>query len=127
MPRCSTTGRAAALERLATLTGRPVEPSELYAEQGRASAADKTVPLAIYAAARLADDFETAVTFAIRCGGDTDTGGAMCGAIAGARHGQSSIPARWLDALEDGGRGRAHVERLATALGRRALTMGENG
>jgi ADP-ribosyl-[dinitrogen reductase] hydrolase len=30
-------------------------------------------------------------------GGDTDTNGAIAGAIMGARHGASSIPARWLE------------------------------
>jgi ADP-ribosylglycohydrolase len=40
----------------------------------------------------------------------------MTGAIAGARGGAGSIPARWLAALEDGDRGRSHVEQLATRL-----------
>jgi ADP-ribosylglycohydrolase len=52
----------------------------------------------------------------VRLGGDTDTVAAMTGAIAGARQGASSIPGRWLEALEDDGRGRTHVERLATGL-----------
>ncbi len=34
----------------------------------------------------------------------------------GARAGASAIPGRWLTALEDGPRGRSHVERLARAL-----------
>jgi poly(ADP-ribose) glycohydrolase ARH3 len=67
--------------------------------------------------------FEEAVSFAVRCGGDTDTLGAMAGALAGAAHGASAIPARWLDALEDGDRGRRHVERLAGAL----LAAGDSG
>ena len=56
--------------------------------------------------------FEEAVSFAVRCGGDTDTLGAM----AGAAFGSTSIPARWLDALENGHRGRRYVERLVGAL-----------
>jgi ADP-ribosyl-[dinitrogen reductase] hydrolase len=60
--------------------------------------------------------FEEAVSFAVRCGGDTDTLGAMAGALAGAAFGSTSIPARWLDALENGHRGRRYVERLVGAL-----------
>jgi len=58
------------------------------------------------------------VSAAIRCGGDTDTTGAMAGAIAGARFGADAIPARWIEALEDGEHGRHHVLGLATDLAR---------
>jgi ADP-ribosylglycohydrolase len=40
----------------------------------------------------------------------------MTGAIAGARHGASGIPDRWLDALEEGEKGRRHVTHLADRL-----------
>jgi ADP-ribosylglycohydrolase len=63
-----------------------------------------------------AASFEHAVTSAVRLGGDTDTVAAMAGAVAGARDGVASIPARWLQELEDGERGRRHVERLADRL-----------
>jgi ADP-ribosyl-[dinitrogen reductase] hydrolase len=52
----------------------------------------------------------------VRCGGDTDTLGAMAGAVAAARMGASAIPSRWLEALEEGPKGRSHVERLADLL-----------
>ena len=38
------------------------------------------------------------------------------GAIAGAYHGAAAIPARWLDSLEKGPKGRSHIERLADQL-----------
>jgi len=57
-----------------------------------------------------------AITFAVRCGGDADTIGAMAGAVAAARTGASAIPSRWLDALDDGPKGRSHLERLADRL-----------
>lgn len=60
------------------------------------------------------------MTFAVRCGGDTDTIGAMAGAIAGARSGAAAIPARWADALEQGAKGRAYVETLADQLAARS-------
>jgi hypothetical protein len=40
----------------------------------------------------------------------------MAGAVAAARMGASAIPSRWLEALEEGPKGRSHVERLADLL-----------
>jgi predicted enzyme related to lactoylglutathione lyase len=37
----------------------------------------------------------------------------MAGAIAGALDGAAATPKRWLEALEDGEKGRSHIERLA--------------
>jgi poly(ADP-ribose) glycohydrolase ARH3 len=91
------------------------DPTEIAEALGNGSTASESVPTAVYAACRT-DDFREAVTFAVRCGGDTDTIGAMAGAIAGARHGRKAIPSSWLDALEDGIYGRSHVERLAADL-----------
>jgi len=45
--------------------------------------------------------FETAVLSAINLGGDTDTAGACCGALAGAYWGLDAIPERWRRELED--------------------------
>jgi poly(ADP-ribose) glycohydrolase ARH3 len=91
-----------------------VTPAEVARLLGATVAAHESVPAALVAAA--APSFEDALTFAVRCGGDTDTVAAMAGAIAGARLGASAIPRRWLDALEDGPKGRGHVERLAAQL-----------
>jgi ADP-ribosyl-[dinitrogen reductase] hydrolase len=44
--------------------------------------------------------FETAVLSAINLGGDTDTAGACCGALAGAYWGLEAIPERWKRDLE---------------------------
>lgn len=90
-------------------------PEEAAAALGNSSAGHESVPTALYAACA-EPDFESSVTFAVRCGGDTDTIGAMAGAVAGAMHGAGSIPARWLEPLEDGPRGRSHVDVLATRL-----------
>ncbi len=35
----------------------------------------------------------------VSCGGDTDTNGAVAGALLGAKHGKSRIPERWLKPL----------------------------
>lgn len=54
-------------------------------------------------------DFESAVTTAINLGDDTDTVGAMVGALAGAKYGFPAIPRAWLDELRATG---ALVERI---------------
>lgn len=66
------------------------------AQLGHWVAADKSVPIALYAFL-LATDFESAIRRAIGIGGDTDTIAAMAGAVAGARWGMESISENWLN------------------------------
>lgn len=116
---CHTVHLRRALDDVRRRTGRRLDPAQLRSTaSGVSSRADDSVAAAVVAGS-LATDFEQAVTVAIRAGGDTDTVGAMAGAIAGARFGAAAIPQRWLDVLEDGERGRSHVERLAAQLARR--------
>jgi poly(ADP-ribose) glycohydrolase ARH3 len=96
------------------LDSRP-GPAELAAALGNRARAHESVPTAIYSAAAHDSVMDT-ITFAVRCGGDTDTIGAMAGAIAAAETGGAAIPQRWLDALEQGPKGRGHIERLADRL-----------
>ena len=46
---------------------------------------------------------EDALIAVVSAGGDTDTNGALAGAVLGARYGVSAIPARWLDAFDESG------------------------
>jgi ADP-ribosyl-[dinitrogen reductase] hydrolase len=46
------------------------------------------------------DSLEEAVVKAVNLGGDTDTTGAVTGALAGAAYGVSAIPERWLDRVQ---------------------------
>ncbi|MFC7249309.1 ADP-ribosylglycohydrolase family protein [Halomicroarcula sp. GCM10025324] len=67
-----------------------------------------------------ADNAAEAITASVNRGGDTDTLGAVTGAIAGARFGADALPDQWLDTLEY----RDDLELLAQAL---AMTeMGSN-
>ncbi|MGD8869890.1 MAG: ADP-ribosylglycohydrolase family protein [Gemmatimonadales bacterium] len=50
-------------------------------------------------AARVEGDFQTALLAVINAGGDTDTNGAVAGAVLGARFGAAAIPARWIERL----------------------------
>jgi poly(ADP-ribose) glycohydrolase ARH3 len=75
------------------------------------------VPAAI-AAFLINADFPDTVLTAVNCGGDTDTIGAMAGALAGAYYGFSAIPSAWLEPLENGEKGRDYVVSLAAELAR---------
>lgn len=75
-----------------------------------------TVPVALYAWLRWPDSFRRAVEEVIMLGGDTDTAGAITGALAGATCGASSIPAEWLTGLWEWPRSVAWMRRLAESL-----------
>ena len=78
----------------------------------------ESVPTALACFATWPDSFTDAVGAAILLGGDTDTIGAMTGALSGARLGVGAIPRAWLSALEDdpGVPGRSAIRRLADEL-----------
>jgi len=59
-----------------------------------------------------AESAEEAVVTAVNRGGDTDTVGAVAGAVAGARFGADALPARWLQTVDY----RQDLELLARAL-----------
>ncbi|KPV63830.1 MAG: ADP-ribosylglycohydrolase [Candidatus Bathyarchaeota archaeon BA2] len=81
-------------------------------ELGNGVEAHNSVPTAIYSFLRNPNSFEACVLYAISLGGDTDTIGAMTGAISGAYHGVEAIPERWKSKLE----GREYIEKLAGKL-----------
>ncbi len=56
--------------------------------------------------------FQDALVTVVSAGGDTDTNGAVAGAILGARYGIQSIPKRWLDCVPQ----RERLENLAGGL-----------
>ncbi len=57
-------------------------------------------------------DLETALVKIVSAGGDTDTNGAVAGAVLGARYGATAIPLRWLDCIPQ----RERLEGLALEL-----------
>jgi ADP-ribosyl-[dinitrogen reductase] hydrolase len=59
-----------------------------------------------------AETAEDAIVTAVNRGGDTDTIGAIAGAVAGARFGASQLPARWVSAIDE----TDELETLATHL-----------
>lgn len=60
----------------------------------------------------VADSAEEAIVTAVNRGGDTDTIGAIAGAVAGARFGASNLPNRWISAVKEA----EEIDRLAEGL-----------
>jgi ADP-ribosylglycohydrolase len=76
-----------------------------------------TVPMCLFCWLNHKDNFRAAVEEFIMLGGDTDTTGAITGALAGASLGGSSIPQEWLNGIMEWPRSvrwmRALAKRLA--------------
>lgn len=105
------------IKKIEMLLGRGIEADrkEIISELGNGEAAFSSVPTAIYSFLR-ADSFKDAITYAVSLGGDTDTIGAMTGAISGAYYGDGAIPKEWVEGLEEGKKGRSYIRRLAEEL-----------
>ena len=74
------------------------------------------VPVALYAWLHHPDDFRTALTSALDCGGDTDTVGAIVGAASGVVVGKSGIPIEWIDNIWEWPQSVSFIEKVATRL-----------
>lgn len=75
-----------------------------------------SVPVAIYAWWRHRGDFTAAVEAAMNCGGDTDTVGAITGALAGADVGRVGIPAQLISGIAEWPRSTDWLRALASRL-----------
>ena len=76
----------------------------------------RTVPIALYAWYHHFGDFEATLSAVFNCGGDTDTVGAITGAMAGAVVGEEGIPTDWIDGIADSPRGVPLIRELADRL-----------
>ena len=101
------------VKRIGKLSGEK-DKSKVMAELGHGIEAFNSVPAAIYSFLRHPDSFEKTVTYAISLGGDTDTIGAMAGAMSGAYLGIEAIPAEWQIKLEN----QEYITELAERLWR---------
>lgn len=88
------------------------DKAKVVLELGNGIEAFNSVPTAIYSFLTHPHSYEQAVLYAISLGGDTDTIGAMTGAISGAYLGMEAIPQRWKEKLEN----REYIEELAKKL-----------
>ncbi len=88
------------------------DAGEVLRGLGNTVEAFNSVPTAIYCFARNHEDYADALLYAVSLGGDSDTIGAMTGAIAGAHHGEESLPRIWQEKLEKAD----YIRRLASNL-----------
>ena len=128
-PRCATLNEARELvaavgsSAQVVLVFRNPSVEEVVETLGNDVRAHTAVPTALYAFLSHSGSFKEAVVYAVSLGGDTDTIGAMTGAIAGAYHGVEAIPRGWLDALENESKGRDYVLDMAARLYDRHLEL----
>ncbi len=99
------------LEKIAVLLAGATK-GDVIAGLGNGIEAFNSVPTALYSFLSHPFSFNEAVLYAISLGGDTDTIGAMTGAISGAYLGIDSIPEKWRTKLEN----RPYIEELAEQL-----------
>lgn len=74
------------------------------------------VPVVVHAWYRHFGDFPSALKAVLNCGGDTDTAGAIIGALAGATSGESGIPRHWITGIRDWPRNPGLCRRIADRL-----------
>jgi len=77
-----------------------------------------TVPVALYAWLRHPGNFREGLTDVLNCGGDTDSLGAIVGALIGAQVGVKGIPPDWLGEICEWPRSLALLGRIADGLAR---------
>ncbi|MEJ2046526.1 MAG: ADP-ribosylglycohydrolase family protein [Dehalococcoidia bacterium] len=106
------------LSRIPALLNHP-DKDLVTNELGNGIEAFNSVPTAIYCFLNEPDSFARAVRFAISLGGDTDTIGAMTGAISGAYLGASAMPHQWRGKLEN----EKYLAKLAEELYRLFISM----
>lgn len=78
-----------------------------------------TVPVVLFAWFKWHDStdmFKTTMTQVLNCGGDTDTTGAIIGALSGAKVGTADIPKEWITKIADWPRGRSLIENHVPSL-----------
>ncbi len=100
------------------------DPALAARRLGTTIRASRSVPFSLWCFLAYGDDPEEAIVRAVNAGGDADTIGAMTGAVAGAYHGASRLPPRWLEVLENDDQGRDYVVDLADRLWRRSRIKG---
>ena len=99
------------LNRIKALLHQP-DKDRVIIELGNGIEAFNSVPTAIYSFLSQPRSFAQAVLHAISLGGDSDTIGAMTGAISGTYLGFDAIPTQWIDKLEN----KLYIEELAEKL-----------
>lgn len=96
--------------------------SRLGLERGVSGYAYHTVPVALHAWLHHRSDFRAGLEAVIRCGGDTDTVGAIAGALLGLSAGAAAIPQDWLRGVKEWPLSVHRLRLLARALAERTAS-----
>lgn len=88
------------MEKAADLAVNSDNDIEAIHTLGEGWVAEETLAIAVYCAIKYQNDFEKAICAAVNHNGDSDSTGAVCGNILGARLGLSGIPQKYKDDLE---------------------------
>lgn len=86
-------------------------------DKWRGWAGHEAVAASLWCFLRYSDDYEQAVLLAVNSPGDSDSLGAITGALVGANAGLSGIPERWVKQVEKSGELMALGERICKRLG----------
>ena len=104
--------------------------AKLDLERGVGGYIYHTVPVAVYAWLRHYGDFRATLEAVLDCGGDTDTVGAITGALAGATVGIQGIPEPWIRGIVDWPRSIGLLRRVGDRLAQQrqaGVPLGEVG
>lgn len=104
------------LEQLGRLLRQRAAAEEVVSVFGCGVRSADSWPPALWAALHFCADPEAAIIQAVNLGGDTDTIGAMTGALVGALHGDRWFPSRWFEQLENQTGGRDELIAVAEQL-----------
>ncbi len=89
---------------------------ELGLQKGVSGYMYHTIPVVVYAWYRHFGNFERTISAVLACGGDTDTTGAIAGALAGAVVGEQGIPPDWIAGIAEWPRGTRTLRSIADQL-----------
>ena len=93
-----------------------ITPADLVLDGSDMGYTLKAMQVALWCAVQ-ASDFEESLVAVVSAGGDTDTNGAVAGAVLGARFGLNAIPGRWRERLAEIRQGRESLDVLADRAG----------
>ena len=88
-----------ALKKAVNLANTDIDTSKAISQLGEGWIAEEALAIAVYCALK-ETDFKKALQLAVNHDGDSDSTGAICGNIMGARDGMEVIPQSWLSQIE---------------------------
>jgi ADP-ribosylglycohydrolase len=90
--------------------------SKLDLEKGVGGYIYQTLPIVLHSWLRNRDDLAQAIIDVIKCGGDTDTTGAIVGSIVGANIKGKKVPQAWIDDIIDFPRDIEFINKVSSEL-----------